>query len=196
MSTGTTVDRTVRILGISGSLRAASHNTAVLRAAAALAEQGTRLERWRGLGEVPPFNEDDEAHPAEPVRAMRAAIDAADALLIATPEYNTTVPGQLKNAIDWASRPEGGCVLLGKPVAVVGASPSDYGAAWSRAALHKAVASCGARVIERQLCLARAHEAFGPGGELKDPTSREQLAQVLADLTVQARRDVRTPGAA
>ncbi|MHA6799594.1 NADPH-dependent FMN reductase [Bounagaea algeriensis] len=196
MSTETAVDGTVRILGISGSLRAASYSTATLRSAAALAAPGTRLVRWQRLGEVQPFNEDDEAHPAEPVRAMRAAIDAADALLIATPEYNTTVPGQLKNAIDWASRPEGESVLLGKPVAVIGASPSDYGAAWSQAALHKAVASCGARVLERQLCLARVDEAFGPGGELRDPALRARLAQTLADLAVQARRDVRTPGAA
>ncbi|MHA6803958.1 NADPH-dependent FMN reductase [Salinifilum ghardaiensis] len=196
MSTETAGDGAVRVLGISGSLRSGSYSTAVLRAAAALAEPGVRLSRWRGLGEVPPFNEDDEEHPAEAVRRMRAAIDSADALLIATPEYNTTVPGQLKNAVDWASRPEGEGVLLGKPIAVVGASPSDYGAAWAQAALRKAVASCGAQVVERHLCLARVDEAFGPGEELRDPGQRAQLAEILTELGAEARRALRTSGAA
>lgn len=106
MST-TAVQPIVRILGISGSLQTASNNTKLLHAARGLARPGVRFEVWSGLAAVPPFNEDDEDEPAEPVHTLRDTIAAADAVLIATPEYNNSVPGQLKNAVDWASRPYG-----------------------------------------------------------------------------------------
>lgn len=109
----------IRVLGISGSLREASNNTKLLGAAVELVGDGVRLDLWRDRKLVPPFSEDDEGEPARPVQALRLAIAGADALLIATPEYNGSIPGQLKNAVDWASRPYGDAVLTGKPVAVV-----------------------------------------------------------------------------
>ena len=105
----------MRVLAISGSLRAASHNTALLRAAAQLAPEGVEVELYHGLDRLPPFNEDHEADlPAPEVARLRDAIATADAVLISTPEYNGTLPGQLKHAIDWASRPYGaGAALWG-----------------------------------------------------------------------------------
>src|SRR5579859_3791732 len=120
------------ILGISGSLRAASHNTALLRAAAELAPAGVEFELYKDLESLPPYNEDRDTDqpPAEVVR-LREAISRADAVLFATPEYNTTIPGQLKQVVDWGSRPYGdGSALWGKPVAAIGASVTDYGAMW------------------------------------------------------------------
>lgn len=181
-TTGATEPATVRILGISGSLRRASSNTTLLRAAAGLVGAGVRLDLWRELAALPPFNEDDEADPAPPVRAMRWAIADADALLIATPEYNSSIPGQLKNAVDWASRPYGEGVLTGKPVAVMGASPSPYGAAWAQAELRKSLTGTGARVLDREFYVARAHEAFGPDGRLRDPALQGALRGLLHDL--------------
>ena len=174
----------VRVLGISGSLRAASNNTKVLRAAAELVGDGVRLDLWRDLRLVPPFSEDDENAPTWPVQALRVAIADADALLIATPEYNGSIPGQLKNVVDWASRPYGDGVLTGKPVAVMGASPSAYGAAEAQAELRKVLARAGAQVLDGELAVAQAHEAFGPDGRLRNP----ELARALSDLldTLQA----------
>ena len=131
----------MRILAISGSLRAASHNTALLRAAADLAPAGVEVELYDGLESLPPYNEDrdTELPPAE-VAALRAAIAAADAVLLATPEFNGTMPGQIKHAVDWASRPYGDAsALWGKPVAVIGASVTDYGAIWAQDHLRKAL---------------------------------------------------------
>ncbi|MGH3814745.1 MAG: NADPH-dependent FMN reductase [Pseudonocardiaceae bacterium] len=172
----------IRVLGISGSLRAASNNTKLLRAAAGLAGEGVRLHLWDDLRLVPPFSEDDEREPARPVQALRLAIAGADALLIATPEYNGSIPGQLKNAVDWVSRPYGDAVLTGKPVAVVGASPSPSGAAGAQAELRKVLGRAGARVLDGELSIARAHEAFGPDAALRDPELSRALSAVLDDL--------------
>src|SRR5690349_514526 len=124
----------MRILAISGSLRAASHNTALLRAAAELAPDGIVVELYGGLESLPPYNEDrDTELPPAQVAELREAIAAADAVLLATPEFNGSMPGQLKHLVDWASRPHGrGSALWGKPVAVVGASVTDYGAIWAQ----------------------------------------------------------------
>ena len=113
----------MRVLAISGSLRHGSYNTALLREAAELVPAGVELELYEGLELLPPYNEDDDVEdgPVEGSR-LRAAIEGADALLIATPEYNGSIPGQLKNAVDWASRPARAGALWGKPVAVVGAT--------------------------------------------------------------------------
>src|SRR4029077_8202706 len=105
--------RPMRILGISGSLRRESHNTRLLRAASALLPEGAELAVFGCLAEISPFSEDVEHDPPQPVLALREAIAAADAVLIATPEYNGTLPGQLKNALDWASRPVGTCARGG-----------------------------------------------------------------------------------
>src|SRR5919107_5067942 len=136
----------MRVLGISGSLRADSHNTELLRAAATLLPSGVEFELYEGLRDIPPYVEDEEAssHPA--VRDLKERVAAADAVLFATPEYNHSIPGQLKNAIDWLSRPIATNVLRNKPVAVIGASTGMFGAVWAQAELKKVLGACGARV--------------------------------------------------
>jgi chromate reductase len=177
----------MRILAISGSLRRGSHNTALLRAAARLAPQGVAVELYQGLDRLPPYNEDlDTDDPPAEVSRLRGEIAAADALLIATPEYNGTVPGQIKHAVDWASRPYGeGSALWGKPAAVIGASITDYGAIWAQDHLRRALGIGGARVLDRELALARAPERFNADGALCDPQAREGLAAIFAWLIEQ-----------
>src|SRR5213593_1551316 len=141
----------MRVLAISGSLRRDSHNTRLLRAAAEMMPPGVELELFDGLRDVPPYDADDDVEPApEPVRRLRDAIASADAILIATPAYNSSIPGQLKNAIDWASRPFPDNVLRGKPVAVVGASTGSFGAIWAQSELRRVLGATGARVIDRE----------------------------------------------
>jgi len=177
----------MRLLGISGSVRRDSYNTRLLRAAARLLPLGAALELWDRLGEVPAYSEDDDHEPApEPVRALRTAIGSADAVLIATPEYNASVPGQLKNALDWASRPFPASVLRNKPVAVVGASTSVFGAVWAQAELRKVLGASGARVFHSEFLLGPAAEAFGSDGELTDPEVERQLADILDELRLEA----------
>ncbi len=174
----------MKILAISGSLRAASHNTALLRAAAADAPEGVVIELYEGLEDLPPYNEDrDTDLPPAEVARLRRAIAEADGLLISTPEYNGTVPGQIKHAVDWASRPHGrGSALWGKPAAVIGASITDYGALWAQDHLRKALGLAGARALETDLPVGRAHERIDAGGELTDSELRDQLAAVVAEL--------------
>lgn len=170
------------ILGVSGSLRANSYNTALLRAAAHLASPDQRLTLWHGLATIPPFNEDHEDEPGAAVAAMRTAVEHCEAVLIATPEYNTTVPGQLKNALDWLSRPTGNGPLVGKAVAVIGASQSAYGARWSQQAVRHILQACGAVLVGEPLCVARCHTAFTANQRLRDRQQRSALARVLAAL--------------
>jgi chromate reductase len=174
----------MRILAISGSLRAASHNTALLRAAAALAPEGVEVELFDELEQLPPYNEDrDTDTPAAEVARLRERIQAADGLLISTPEYNGTVPGQLKHLVDWASRPYGqGSSLWGKPAAVIGASVTDYGAVWAQDHLRRALGIGGARVVEIELPIGKAAERFDDDGELHDPETRERLGEMLTAL--------------
>ena len=141
------------------------------------------LEIFDGLKAVEPYDEDDD-HGAGPAGAhrLREAIDAADAVLIATPEYNSSIPGQLKNAIDWASRPLRGNALWGKSVAVVGASTGMFGAVWSQAEARKALAASGARVIEKDLTVGHADEAFTDDGRLADAELRERYVEILDEL--------------
>ncbi len=171
----------MRLLAVSGSLRRDSHNTRLLRAAAQQLPSGVELELFDGLKQIPPFDEDDEATPAPEVQEWRAAIDAADAVLFATPEYNSSIPGQLKNALDWASRTKADAVLRNKPVAVVGASKSMFGALWAQAELRKVLASAGARVLDAELAVATAHEAFDDDA-LIDPDLSEALTAIVSDL--------------
>lgn len=176
----------MRILAISGSLRRDSHNTRLLRAAASALPPGWRLELWDRLGELPHFNQDDEPAPAEPVLRLREAIAGADAVLIATPEYNASVPGVLKNAVDWASRPYAENSLRDKPVAVIGASTGIFGAVWAQADLRKSLRHVGARVLDDELPVGGADEAFTPDGALRDPELGDRLAGIVADLTREA----------
>jgi chromate reductase len=176
----------MRVLAISGSLRRDSYNRKLLHAAAELAPGGVELELWDGLRDVQPFDEDAEAAPGPAVAELRAAIAGADAILISTPEYNSSIPGQLKNAVDWASRPLGTNALWGKDVAVVGASVSAFGAVWSQAELRKVLRAAGARPLETGVAVGHAHERFDEDGRLDDEALREQLAEVLRELAAAA----------
>jgi chromate reductase, NAD(P)H dehydrogenase (quinone) len=178
----------MKILAISGSLRAASYNTALLRAAAQLAPEGVELEFYDGLEQLPPYNEDRESDPPAEVERLRSALDAADAVLFATPEYNTTMPGQLKQVVDWGSRPHGSGALWGKPAAAVGASVTDYGAMWAQDHLRKALGIAGARVLDTELAVARAQDLFDADGRLTDPETRDRLTELVAELAAMRHR--------
>jgi chromate reductase, NAD(P)H dehydrogenase (quinone) len=174
----------VRVLGISGSLRRDSHNTRLLRAAGELvAERGAEFEVFDGLKAVPPYDEDDDVGngPAA-VAHLRQAIADADAVLFATPEYNSSIPGVLKNALDWASRPPATSPLRNKPVAVIGASTGVFGAVWAQAELRKVLGATGARVAEVELALGHAHEHLDPAGRLTDPPNEEALRDSILVL--------------
>jgi chromate reductase len=177
----------MNVLAISGSLRRDSHNTDLLRSAARLAPAGVSVELWDGLRDVPPFDEDLEASEPAAVARMRAAVADADAVLFATPEYNSSIPGQLKNAIDWLSRPKLTAALRNKPVAVVGASTGAFGAVWAQAELRKVLAASGARVIEGDVAVGHAPERFDEDGMLNDDDLRGQLVEVLDTLVETAR---------
>jgi chromate reductase len=173
----------MRILAISGSLRRGSHNTSLLRAAEELLPPTDELVFWDGLGAVPPYDQDDDLEPAPAaVAAFREAVAGADAVLIATPEYNSSVPGALKNALDWASRPLATNVFRGKPVAVIGSSAGMFGAVWAQAELRKVLAAMGARVAEVEVAVGHAGDKFDERGVLLDDAVREQLVDALATL--------------
>jgi chromate reductase, NAD(P)H dehydrogenase (quinone) len=176
-----------RILGISGSLRRDSHNTSLLRAAAEAAGPEVELEVYDGLKDVPPYDEDDDVHPRPgSVARLNAAIASADAVLFATPEYNSSIPGHLKNAIDWISRPVATNVLRNKPVAVVGASTGAFGAVWAQAELRKVLAALGARVLDLELPVPHAHTRFDEEG-LTDDEIRASVAEAVEALAAEAR---------
>ena len=179
----------MKVLGIAGSLRRDSFNRKLLANAAALLPADAKLEIWDGLKDVPPFDEDDELHEPQGVAELRDALAAADAVLISTPEYNHSIPGQLKNAIDWASRPKATAALRGKPVAVVGASTGAFGAVWAQADLRKVLSGAGARVVEAELPLSFAGRRFDPDGRLVDDDVREQLRAVVEKLLAEASVD-------
>jgi chromate reductase, NAD(P)H dehydrogenase (quinone) len=177
----------LRILGISGSLRRGSHNTNLLRAAAELLPPGVELEVYDGLRDLPPYDADLDAQPADPaVAQLRAAIAAADGVLIATPEYNGSIPGFLKNALDWASRPFPDNALRGKPVAVIGASTGLFGAVWAQAELRKVLGIIGADVIDLELPVGQAEAAFADDGQLVEPEQRELLTELVHVLAARS----------
>jgi chromate reductase len=178
----------LKVLAISGSLRRHSHNTALLRAAAELAPADAELELFEGLKVVPPYDEDDDVDPAPAgVAALRSAVAAADAVLFATPEYNSSVPGALKNALDWLSRPLVTNPLRNKPVAVVGASTGAFGAVWAQAELRKVLGATGARVVDGDVAVGHAPTKFDDAGRLADNDLRGQLAEVVDSLVAAAR---------
>jgi chromate reductase len=181
----------MRVLGISGSLRADSHNNALLRAAAERLPAGAELVVYERLAEIPPYDEDVEVEGVpEVVRDLGNAIRAADAVLIATPEYNHSIPGQLKNALDWASRPAGESSLNGTPAVVVGASTGMFGAVWAQAELRKVLGAMGGRVLEAELPVAHAAELrHGDRLEL-EPEQSERLDEILAELVAAAEREL------
>jgi chromate reductase, NAD(P)H dehydrogenase (quinone) len=177
----------VVVLGISGSLRAGSLNTALLRAAAGLVPAAVRLPLYTDLARVPPYSEDDDGEGAPAaVERLRAGIASADALLIATPEYNASLPGQLKNALDWASRPYPDNALRRKPVAVVGASTGLFGAVWAQAELRKVLTTAGADVLDDELPIGNAQDAFSAELRLADSELSARLEHILANLVQRA----------
>ena len=180
----------MRILAVSGSLRESSFNTSLLRAALEAAPESVELELWEGLAELPLYDEDLEADAPETVRRLREDWAAADAILFATPEYNGSVPGGLKNAIDWASRPRLQAVLRNKPVAVVGASTGQFGALWAQQDLKRILGIAGARVVGTEIPVTRAHGRFDSEGLLLDD---ELFAQLRLHLTTLASESVAVP---
>jgi chromate reductase, NAD(P)H dehydrogenase (quinone) len=176
----------MRVLGISGSLRSDSHNQRLLRAAAELLPPEVEFVLFSGLKAIPPFDEDDERAPGAAVDDWRDAIAGADALLFATPEYNHSTPGALKNAVDWASRPFATAALRNKPAAVIGASTGMFGAVWAQAELRKSLAAAGARVVDRELPIAEAQDAFDAEGTLAEHDQTLVLGEIVAELLAQA----------
>jgi chromate reductase, NAD(P)H dehydrogenase (quinone) len=172
------------VLGISGSLRRDSHNTRLLRAAGEFVEQqGAEFAVFDGLKAIPPYDEDDDVGEGPgAVARLREAIAEADAILFATPEYNSSIPGVLKNAVDWASRPAGESPLRNKPVAVIGASTGMFGAVWAQAELRKVLGATGARVAAVELAVGHAHEHLEPSGHPSDPAQEEALRDSVGVL--------------
>jgi chromate reductase, NAD(P)H dehydrogenase (quinone) len=181
----------MRVLGVVGSLRRDSHNRRLLQAAAEHMPAGTELVIFDGLKAVEPFDETDEHENGGGLPGADAFIDAirdTDAILFVTPEYNGSIPGVLKNAIDWASRPTPATSpLAGKPVAAIGASTGMFGAAWAQADLRKSLGLAGARVLDEELAVPGAHEAFHDDGRIKRGATRRRLAEILELLIAQAR---------
>ena len=168
----------MRILAVSGSLREGSLNTALARAAAEVAPADVEVELFDGLAVLPPFDADlDAAGASASVERLREAIAEADAVLIVTPEYNGSIPGVLKNAIDWASRPHRVSALWGKTVAVAGASPGAYGALWAQNDLRRVLGIAGARVVEGDLAVAKANEVVDETGRVVDESVRRRLRE-------------------
>jgi chromate reductase len=171
------------ILGISGSLRKGSHNTSLLRAAAAVLPPGIDLEIYPALREIPPYDADRDTQPADlAVASLRRAIAEAAGVLIATPEFNGSIPGVLKNALDWASRPFPDNAFRGKPVAVIGASTGLFGAVWAQAETRKVLGIVGADVIGRELPVGQAEDAFSADGGLLDPEQQAALTELVEVL--------------
>jgi chromate reductase, NAD(P)H dehydrogenase (quinone) len=179
----------MRILAVSGSLRAGSHNTALLRAAIEAAPEGVEVELFdpAGIAALPLYDQDlDTADAPEAVDRLREAWGSADAILFATPEYNGSVPGALKNAVDWASRPVRESSLTGQTVAVIGASTGQFGAMWSQGDLRRILGIAGARVVGDELPVTHAHEKFDSSGRLLDGELFERLRLVLETLAAEA----------
>jgi chromate reductase, NAD(P)H dehydrogenase (quinone) len=177
----------MRVLGITGSLRRGSYNHALLREAAERLPAGAELIEFEHLRAIPPYDADLEAAetPAA-VAELRRAMREADAVLVATPEYNHSIPGVLKNALDWASRPAGQSALMGKPAAVVGASTGMFGAVWAQAETRKVLGALGGRVVEAELPVAHAADLHSEDHLDLSPEQSRQLDEILAALVSEA----------
>jgi chromate reductase len=178
------------VCGIAGALRAGSYNKALLRAAQELAPAGMEIRTFERLREIPPYDADVEAKgDPEPVAALKHAIREADALLIATPEYNYGVPGALKNAIDWASRPPGKSPLNRKPAAIMGASPGPTGTVRAQLALRQSFLFTETyAMLKPEVLVARAHEKFDASGRLVDEATRQFVKSLLEALAAWVER--------
>lgn len=181
MQSGTPVS--LQVAAVAGSLRQGSYNRALLRAAQELAPVGMRIG-IHDISGIPLFNEDVErAAIPDPVVALRAAVAEADAFLVATPEYNHGVPGVMKNAFDWLSRPPGKSVLNGKPSGIIGASPGFTGSARAQSQLRQSFVFTNTPVfLQPEVLVGRAHEKFDSVGRLTDETTRKFLGLFLNDF--------------
>ena len=176
----------MRVLAISGSLRRDSYNTALLRALRGEAPAGVEIELWHGLKEIPAYDADDDVVPGPAsVEAFRELVREVDAVFFATPEYNSSVPGALKNALDWASRPLATSAFRNKPVAVISSSAGAFGGVWAAAELRKVLGAMGARVTEAELSVGHAHEKFDELGRLTDEDVRQGLRDALQTLVAE-----------
>jgi chromate reductase len=178
----------MRILAISGSLRDGSHNTELLRTAAAGAPEGVEIELYptAHVKEIPPYDADDD-HPGDqpvPVRRLKAALELADAVLVATPEYNSSIPGVLKNALDWASRPLAESPVRNTPVAVISSSTGVFGGVWAAEETRKVFGALGARTLETTLSVPKADVRLAGG---VDDTLRDELQTVVTALVAAVR---------
>jgi chromate reductase, NAD(P)H dehydrogenase (quinone) len=177
----------VRILGIAGSLRKGSYNRSALRAAVRLVPADSTLDTF-DLGGIPPFNQDHEREPPSAVRELKAAVKAADAILIVTPEYNYSVPGVLKNAIDWASRPYDDNAWDGKPVGIMGASIGMLGTARAQYHLRQMFVFLNIFPLNQpEVMIAYADEKFDEKGNLKDDMTAQKIRELLEALVDWAR---------
>jgi len=173
----------MHVLAISGSLRKASNNTALLRALRGEAPEGVEVELWNGLKEIPPYDGDDDVVPGPPeVEEFRARVREADAVFFATPEYNSSIPGALKNALDWASRPLATNAFRNKPVAVISSSAGAFGGVWAGAELRKILGAMGARVAEAELAVGHAHDKLDDKGRVIDQEVLQGLCEALDTL--------------
>ena len=178
----------IRILGIAGSLRRESYNRAALRAAAELVPEGATLDVVE-LDGIPGFNQDEEQNPPQTVVELKRRVREADAILFVTPEYNYSVPGVLKNAIDWASRPYGDSAWSGKPVAIMGASVGAIGTARAQYHLRQIFVFLDMHAINQpEVMIGNASERFDAEGRLTDETSRELVRKLLQNLVDWTRR--------
>ncbi len=178
----------MKILGIAGSLRQASYNRAALRAAQELAPEGSIIEVF-DLAGIPPYNQDEEMKPPARVAELKAAARVADAILLVTPEYNYSIPGVLKNAIDWASRPYGDSAWEGKPVAIMGASVGQLGSARAQYHLRQCFVFLNMRAVNRpEVMIANASEKFDAQGKLTDENARRLIRQLLEALLALANK--------
>ena len=178
----------MKILGIPGSLRKESFNRMALRAAATLLPPNTRLEVFE-LDNIPIYNQDQDKNMPARVLEFKKAIRDADAILISTPEYNYSIPGPLKNAIDWASRPYGESAWKGKPVAVMGASSGAYGTARSQLHLRQCFVTLDMpQVMQPEVLIGDAAKKFNASGELKDDAACKLIGKLIERLVSLAER--------
>ncbi len=176
----------MKVLAISGSLRKDSHNTRLLRALREEAPEGVEITIWDGLKSMPHYDADDDGVPGPPqVEAFRRLVRDADGVIFATPEYNSSVPGALKNALDWGSRPLATNAFRNKPVAVIGSSAGAFGGVWAAAELRKILAAMGARVTDVELAVGHSHEKFDDDGQLLDDDVRQGLRDALTTLVAE-----------
>lgn len=179
----------MKVLGFSGSLRQGSFNSRLLESASRVLPGDAELEVFDGVRDLPHYDEDIDSidSPDLAVTRLRDAIAGADAILFVTPEYNGSIPGALKNAIDWASRPAGKGALRGKPAVALSASPGQFGGVWAQADLKRVLGIAGARVVDVEFAVSKAHEVHQEQGDVLASDREAELAEILETLVEEAR---------